>query len=284
MWKTRVPSWMPKMPDGAQRLATWRLFLLADLALVLVLSAIWLQSDWPNLVFFAIILTAFSLAYFTLYRRESSWVDELSELNEDLRRALAESDTLAEISKEFSGEIQLSALFDLMARRSRELLGGDYASVAIAEENTVDTIWVAGDGVRSDSLLTMRREPGKGFVGQAMCTGEPLIIEDFGDNPAFPLANHTFHIAEGMVAALVMPMSRGMRSFGAITVGFRRPHVFGDQQIAFLEAIAAQAGIAMDNAQLYSEEKRRVAELEAVLDHMSEGVIVTDSSGLVVRC
>ena len=190
---------------------------------------------------------------------------------------------MGEISKEFSGEIQVEALFDLVSRRARELVGADYASVAITDDKSGDTIWVAGVGVRSGSLFTMRREPGRGFVGQAMSSGEPVIVEDFGENPAYLGEEHPFHMAEGMVAALVMPMSRGTRSLGALTVGFRRAHSFTDQEIAFLEALAGQAGIAMENAQLYSEETRRVAELEAVLDHMSEGVMVTDPLGRIVR-
>ncbi|HEX9015684.1 MAG TPA: ATP-binding protein, partial [Chloroflexota bacterium] len=139
-------------------------------------------------------------------------------------------------------------------------------------------------GFRSDAFNALRRAPGKGLVGIAIKTGQAVIVEDFGNNPEYPPDEYAYHAAEGMVAAMVMPMSRGAKTLGGLTIGFRTDHRFTAQEADLLEALAAQAGIALENASLYAQEKRRVAELAAVLDRMSEGVVVTDSSGRIVRC
>ncbi len=283
MQLTGERSWIAGIPEKARRFTSSRLFLLADLTLLLALALFWLVADRTNSVLLFLILALLLLTYVEIYRRESRWVSELSDLNSDLSTALAESDTLAEIGKEFSAEIEVEVLFDLVARRARELLGADYASVAIVDEDTGETVWVAGAGLRTATFFSVRREPGEGLVGRAMATGQPVVVEGFGANPEFPPSEHPLHSSEGMVAALVMPMARGARSLGALTVGFRKEHSFVDHEKELLEALAGQAGIAMENATLFSEEKRRVAELEAVLDHMSEGVIVTNPSGRVLR-
>lgn len=273
----------PENPDIIRRLLASRAFLLGDLVLVLLLAVVWVQTDGARPIVFLFILATLVVAYIELYRRDTRWVWRLSDLNTELRRALAESDTLAEISKEFSGEVQLDALFDLVARRARELLGADYATVAIVEESTGDTVWVAATGLNSSEPWTHAMEPGRGLTGRAISAGQPTLVEDFGKNPAFPVDEYPLHKAEGMIAALVMPMLRGSKVLGALTIGFRRLHHFSDEELVSMEALAAQAGVALENAQLYRQEQRRVAELEAVLDHMSEGVIVTDGSGRIVR-
>lgn len=284
MRATGVHSWMSSVAESVRRIVASKAFLLADLGLVLVLAIFWLESERSNPPLFFLIIAALILAYVELYRRESRWVGELSDVNSDLTKALAQSDTLAEISKEFSAEIEVEVLYDLVACRARQLLGADYASVAVSDDTTGETVWVAGVGFQSDAFSSLRRETGAGLVGKAMSSGEPVIVEDFGTNPDFPTDAYPLHNKESMVAALVMPVARGSRSLGALTVGFRMGHSFTEEEVDLLEALAGQAGIAMENASLYAEEKRRVGELEAVLDHMSEGVIVTNPSGRVLRC
>ncbi|HEX9015547.1 MAG TPA: hypothetical protein VF960_06015, partial [Chloroflexota bacterium] len=159
MLKTRDSSWVARIALTARRLVTSRLFLLTDLVVLLVLSLIWFETEHGNPILFLLIIAAVMLAYVELIRRETRWVVELSDLNADLHKALAESDTLAEISKEFSGEIDLDALFDLIARRAKELIGADYSSVAVVDENTDETVWVAGHGFRSDAFNALRRAP-----------------------------------------------------------------------------------------------------------------------------
>lgn len=281
MW--RRPSKL-ETPDGVRGLIASHLFLLADTVLVFILGVVWLRSDRPDFVVFVLIVAALAATWVEIYRRESRWAWRLFDFRLGLKRALAESDTLAEISKEFAGEVDINALFDLVVQRTKELLAADYASVATIDETTDRIVWSAAAGLRHRELWATSGDPGKGLTGTAISTGEPVVVEDFGTNPMFPPDQYPLHRAEGMIAASVMPILRGSRALGALTVGYRRPHSFSDAELASMEALAAQAGVALENARLYGEEKHRVAELEAVLDHMSEGVIVTDRAGRIVRC
>lgn len=287
MWKTRYRFSKSETADSIRVIrimVSSHLYLLAVAGALIVLAVVaWLQPERSHPVIFVLMFVALAAALIDLLLRDSRLRSQLAALESDLQHALAESDTLAEISKEFAGEVEIDALFDLVARRARELLGADYASVAIVDEATGGTIWAATAGVRSGDMWSCAGEPGKGLAGRAIATGQPVVVEDLGIHPSFPEEEYRRHKAEGMVAALVMPILRGSVALGALTVGYRRPHSFEDSELVSMEALAAQAGVALENARLYGEERRRVAELQAVLDHMSECVLVTDRTGRIVR-
>ncbi len=80
-----------------------------------------------------------------------------------------------------------------------------------------------------------------------------MVIENFGENPEFPLEEFAVHVAEGMKSALGVPLSRGDGPVGALIVAFRRSHSISQEDIDLATALASFASVAIENARLLTE-------------------------------
>ena len=128
-------------------------------------------------------------------------------------------------------------------------------------------------------------------------TGKPVIIPDTSADPNW-VALPELEWLRSYVAA---PIQVGGVAVGFLNVDGARPGRFGPADARRLEAFASHAAAAIENARLYQElqshagqlERRvqeRTAELEAqyawldaILDSATDGVIVTDEEGSIVR-
>ena len=108
-----------------------------------------------------------------------------------------------------------------------------------------------------------RRLPvGKGQLGGVAATGTTLVLKNAADDPALlPPARAAMRTdrIQGLVCVAIH--CRG-RILGTLTLGRRTAEPFTEREVTLLEATAAQIGLAIDNARLFSETRDQLEQLK----------------------
>ncbi len=84
------------------------------------------------------------------------------------------------------------------------------------------------------------------------------------------------------IPELSVPIARGADVLGVITLQSVEQDAYPSDAILFVRQLATQAVIAIDNARLFTRIEDSRDRLQVILDSMHEGILLIDSSGVVV--
>lgn len=180
--------------------------------------------------------------------------------DEALARRLHELATIEEIDHELGSSLDYDHIIDLVLRRAVEACRGDSGAVGIlGEEGSPPQMrfWqTAGNGSRLAEPASWPLDDG--LVGRVLRTGEPALVADAAvepdHRPALP----------GTRSEMAVPIRREARVLGVLHLESTRPEAFGEEDVGFLEHLADHAAIALENARMFQQERRRVQMLSAI--------------------
>lgn len=114
---------------------------------------------------------------------------------------------------------------------------------------------------------------GAGLTGWMMQTQQSLLIHDLEVDPLGSKARHFTRAARSWLG--VPLLIRGQLT-GAIVVQSFTPHAFNEHHRRFLQSLADQVAVALENARLFEEARQRTTELE-VLARISSALRAAES-------
>ena len=171
-------------------------------------------------------------------------------------------DTLADLSS----ELQLDALLGGVLHRAIALLGVTGGEFAVYDDERDELVIVASQGLAHDSVGT-RMKRGDGAMGHVAESREPLIIPNYQQWEG--RSRKYEHSA--IQAVIAVPLLVGSRLVGAIAAIHADPtRKLGETDLRLLNLFAGQAAIAIENARLYSAERERATEQQALLDTLAD--------------
>ena len=184
-----------------------------------------------------------------------------------LREARAQTDQVRALYQVGQAAVSTLSLNELLERVYTEIAAymGDpaifYVAAYGAQRQTVTFELFKQHGQTLESH-TKRVEPKQGFAQLVIDSGEPVDIRDAtsGDLPpdGLPAAG------EAMQSLVGIPLRSQNQVIGVLSVQSERPNAFAERQIRFLGSLANQLAIALENARLFQERERRIAELDVV--------------------
>ncbi|MGH7391826.1 MAG: GAF domain-containing protein [Candidatus Rokuibacteriota bacterium] len=184
---------------------------------------------------------------------------------------LRETETLLAVSRALSSTLDPDQMLRQFMRQIAGAVGADTLGVWMLDESGEWMTPVAGYRVpRVDEARRLRVSIVEhAFYAEAARQGRPVFTNDAASDPRLPR-----HLLEAFPhrSQLFAPVLAKDRMIGGfVALWWERSRTFTDRDLALVEAIASQAGVAIENARLFQENRRQVEEL-SMLHELSRAV------------
>jgi diguanylate cyclase (GGDEF)-like protein/PAS domain S-box-containing protein len=184
-----------------------------------------------------------------------------------LRDKVAALQTLGKIQQDITSTQSLSERLERLLEHLAAQMRADISVVFLLDPATGELRAIAQRGARKpDFPQPLRLKIGEGAGGWVAQHGIPLAISDVAQDPRWVRVEVSN--SEGIVSYLGVPLRVEGRVIGVLDVATRTPRVFTVEEIEFLTTLAGQAAIAIQNARLFEETKRRADQL-AILNRIA---------------
>jgi len=177
---------------------------------------------------------------------------------------------LRNIDMAISSSLDLRVTLDVVLDNVQRQLDVDAATILLLEPHSQALEFGAQRGFRTRALKHTLLRTGEGFAGQVALKRELLHIPDLGRTDG-SFSRSRLLEEEDFVTYLGVPLVAKGQIEGVLEI-FHRSKLEPDEDwYDFLEALAGQAAIAIDNASLYSNLERANTELSVAYDATIEG-------------
>jgi signal transduction histidine kinase/GAF domain-containing protein len=198
-----------------------------------------------------------------LARPLASALEQRRLLDESRRRA-EELAALYSTSQLITARLDVASVLDRISRSVTSLIGSTGCGIGLLERSRGRLVHAAAHGFKSDDWRALALPVGEGIIGRCAESGTAIRVDDVRSDPRS--ARRDVDEREGIRSMLCVPLRVGGVLLGVISAFSTRPAVFTTHHQRVLEAFAEQAGIAVQNAQLFEESLRHARETRALFE------------------
>ncbi len=187
---------------------------------------------------------------------------------------IRQRDYLLETTRALSEELDLQEVLARIVRISAELLAGRASLIALREESQ----WriAAAYGIRPAFLKRVQRLLDDVPV-------HPVSAQSELPEVTARLERITDSASMGLLSSVGLPLIARDETIGVIFIFRAYASVFSTQDKAVLQAFAAQAAIAVNNARLFTAVVQQKAHLDTVVDAAADGIVILDQTLAITR-
>jgi PAS domain S-box-containing protein len=202
-----------------------------------------------------------------------------SRLFEAERTARSLSQQLARTGSLLATELNPVAVLEAVVTEAVALLGVDAAALAALEDDELVVTAAVGEG--AEQALGARSAATGWVAGDVVQSRAPVAYEDTAVNEN--LAESDALLALGHRAYLGVPLAgREGALHGVLSVYAREPRLWREDETQALAALAANASVALSNAELYQHVAVEREQSVAILANIADGIVAVDREGEVV--
>ena len=183
-------------------------------------------------------------------------------LIDETRQRVAELGTINAVGEAITEQLEVEPLLAIVGERARHAFDADIAYVALLDDERamIDFPYYVEAGT------TQRQEPlplGEGLTSRVIERRQPLLLNRAEDWEALGQRG----VGTRAQSWLGVPILAGDRAIGVISVqSTTQEGRFSESDLTLLATIAANVGVAVQNARLYAETRRRADEMAALAE------------------
>ncbi len=206
--------------------------------------------------------------FFQAYTHQAAAAVENARLIEETGHRLDRLNALCRIDTAISASLDLRVTLNILLDQVITQLGVDAASVLLMDPNTLLFEYAAGRGFRTKGIEATRQRLGEGFAGRTAMERRVTHIQSLTE-PADERGQ--LFEKEGFEVYFAAPLITKGVVKGVLELFHRAPLEPDREWLDFLEVMASQAAIAIENAALFNDLQRTNLELALAYDTTLEG-------------
>ena len=196
-------------------------------------------------------------------RREKERADN------ELRERLDRLEAVRDIDRAISSSFDLRTIFNVVLEKVTARLGVHAAAILLADPAVPLLTRAASRGFRTETWRRTEQRFGDGHAGRAALDRRLVYVPNLAAAPGEFAGTQV--PAEGFVAYHAVPLIAKGRVVGVLELFHRRVLVEDHEWLSFLEALAAQAAIAIDVTAMFTNLERSNVDLARAYDTTIEG-------------
>ncbi|MBO9342263.1 MAG: GAF domain-containing protein, partial [Roseiflexus sp.] len=203
--------------------------------------------------------------------------------------------TLNEIALEVNSSLDSDTIMNNSLTRLAQLIGVEHGSIMLLDRETDQLINRAVLG-QHGNVGNVRFPLGKGIVGKVAQNRKPLNVADVTTDPNWEPPPEDDVSAKRSGSMIAVPLIAHHELLGVLVLSHEQTGYFRDEHLRLLTAAANQIAIGIYNAQMYQQveqqywrryemqqwQEKAVSQSTAILQSLSDGVIVCDQNGAVL--
>lgn len=197
-------------------------------------------------------------------------ITERKHAEEEANNQLHRLNALRAIDTSITGSMDLKATLNVLLDQVINQLEVDAAGILLLDPHILTLEYAAGRGFRTGALQHTHLRLGEGYAGRAALERRLIYNLNLLSSPG-DLSNSPLFVKEGFIVYYAVPLLSKGQVKGVLEIFHRSPLSPTQEWLDFLETLAGQAAIAIDNASLFNDLQRSNIELTLAYDATIEG-------------
>jgi PAS domain S-box-containing protein len=185
---------------------------------------------------------------------------QLQAANTALEQREAELEIINQVGRGLAKELDFQAIIDWVGNKLREIFNARDVSIRLydTQTNLVHWLYIIDGGQRAYGEPT----PLGGFAAHVIRTRQPLLVNQDIEKRMAELGSYVMPGSAANRSFLGVPILAGDQVTGVITLEDPCENAYPESAVNLLTTLASNLGVALQNARLFDETKRLLAETQ----------------------